>query len=118
MMKPHEVTPENLHLAVALIIERQATFFELHKKHGQSLEEIKVQVTKTNGRVNAHDAEIAELRLNASATEDKARIRKLEDAALIAAGKTEGMTLAGKALWAVVGTAVSGAVLWLMKSAQ
>ena len=117
-MKPHEVTPDNMHLAVALIVERQAMFLDLHKQHGDHLVEIRAQVTKTNGRVNAHDDAIEELRKGNDITELEARTRALEDAALVSKGKREGMSLVAGGLWAVGGTAVSGALLWLFQNAK
>ncbi len=117
-MKPHEVTPENMHLAVALIVERQASFFDLHEKHGESLLEIKAQVTKTNGRVNAHDEDIAFLKREVASGDLEKRTRSLEDAAIRSEGKREGMSLVAGAMWAVGGTAVSGALLWLFQNAK
>ncbi|MEY4489626.1 MAG: hypothetical protein RIQ79_2134, partial [Verrucomicrobiota bacterium] len=62
--------------------------------------------------------EIEELKTAVARADLEKRTRSLEDAAIRNEGQREGMSFVGKALWALVGTAVSGAVLWVFKNAK
>jgi len=112
-MDPSDVKPENIHIAVALLLKGQEDTHGALKKLGQVVEEVKVQTTKTNGRVNVHDTEILSIRENQCSSPNSCgvlgrRVRKLEDERVRNQGRVEGIKLSGRVVeWAIGGGAVA-----------
>ena len=119
-MKPSEVTPDNLHIAVAVLLDRQSTFFEKFTTHDKRfdaqdlvLAEIRTQTIKTNGGLIQAKADIVDLKAGVesavkSACPGKcipleAKVRAIEDKILVNAGRAEGVIFSGRAIWWLIG---------------
>ena len=129
-MDARDVTPQNLHLAVAVLLDRQGEIvkkFDAHSarfdEQDKVLLEIRTQTIKTNGRVLAAEADIKELKGGVKDALAKAcpgkcidlevKVRSLEDSRLSRTSTEGGIKWALGAVWAAGGVAAS-AVVWFL----
>ena len=112
-MESQQVTKENIHLAVAVLLERQSVMNVHLKAQDGVLEAIRVQTTLTNGKVARSSDDIKQLKEDASASKDRGelldgRVRTLEDKHLTAASRFAGVTWLGGILWTIITSGIIG----------
>lgn len=112
-MNAGDVTKDNIHIAVALLLEGQKAQMRSIEQLADTLDEVRQQVTRTNGRVNHHDSQIERLSSSVCPTPGACvglaeRVRKLEDQRLRNEGRVEGAVFAGRAVhWLAGGSVVA-----------
>jgi len=124
-MEAHHVTPENMHLAVALLLQRQGDitlkFTTLDKRLDDQdvlLTQIRDQTLKTNGGLIHAKADIVQNKQDISEVRNglkvaiatggcpgkciplEEKVRELQDAQLTQAATVKGATFAVRILWA------------------